>query len=150
MLGAFNKKETQVEPKEPKKKSFNERLEELVKSHIGDSFVFSEGVLPLEPVENSCRVYREILGIKLKEGERYELALGKELILGGDIEVIENSEGFNLITPYKTGALYLDTMLESVRLGNLISDCEFVFPNPSGNHMIGQGFEFSPYFLKRK
>jgi hypothetical protein len=130
-------------------KTFDQRLEELAEQYIGTQRAFKEETIPLYSEESTGRIYREILGVKIEGQDKYSLSLGKELILGRDIELIQGNPRFEIIAPYQTGHSMYDTMLKAVELGNLVR-CDYVFPNDTGAHIVGKGFRLNPYLINKK
>ncbi|MCA9496180.1 MAG: hypothetical protein KC589_04515 [Nanoarchaeota archaeon] len=147
----FRREKAEVEQPEQESplKTFDQKLEELAQKYIGTQRAFREGTIPLYSEERTGRIFREILGIEIKGNNNYSVQFGDELILGRDIEVMEGDPEFKIIAPYQTGHFMVDTTLKAVELGNLVG-CAYVFPNESGEHLMGQGFKFRPYLINRK
>jgi len=147
----FGKDKSEVE--QPRQnsplKTFDQKLEELAQKYVGTQRAFREGTIPLYSEERTGRIFREILGIEIKSHDNYSVQFGDELILGRDIEVMDGDPEFKIIAPYQTGHLMVDTTLKAVELGKLVG-CDYVFPNESGEHLVGQGFKFRPYLINKK
>ena len=62
---------------------------------------------------------------------------------------MEGNSRFKIIAPYQTGHLMIDTTLKAVELGNLVG-CDYVFPGENGRHLIGNGFELTPYLINKR
>lgn len=144
-----NKPEGEQSRQDSPLKTFDQKLEELAEKYVGTQRAFKEGTIPLYSEERTGRIFREILGIEIEGHDNYSVQLGNELILGRDIEIMESNLEFKIIAPYQTGHLMVDTTLKAVELGNLVG-CNYVFPNESGEHLVGQGFKFRPYLINRK
>jgi hypothetical protein len=135
-------------PVENKQVSIEDKLEAMAKRHIGTKIEFTKGTIPLYSEEETRRIFREVLGIKIEGNDQYSLDFGDELILGRDIK-LRNSPSFIFIAPYNTIHSFFDITLKAVEFGNLVGS-EYVLPNSeSGQHIIGQGFKFSPYLINR-
>lgn len=125
-----------------------QRLDELLEKHIGEEACFEKGAKPLFQDERNDRIFREILGIKIKDESKHTLFLGDELILGRDVRAMERGGSIRGLAPNMTGSSYFDTTLKAVELANF-GKADYVLPNFTGTNLIREGSVFIPYFYRR-